>query len=373
MHITDIKAVYPEYRHHVVRASDSRHTDRWHSVTLAAPDETGAFGRRHFWQIVVRVESSTGHTGFGMGGGGVASVEVVNRHFRDLLIGRRVDCVEDIQQIWDDLYYASIPYGRKGIGIMALSGVDIALWDLLGHAESKPVHELIGGLRKQRVRAYAMGVDTVWYRDLGYTAHKLPQLYTGADSDCEDMVAAVSLARDTFGADAALMIDCYKTWSADVTLEMARLLAEFDVYFFEDVLIPDDLDGLAALRPLVKPVLIAGGEQEYTHYGFTEVARAGALDLWQPDVNWCGGVTALLRIVELAEREGVPVAPHRGGEAFGLAVIAATDCEDLAEMLPGARGVPREELWLGQPMVEDGYLSPSDRPGFGVTVNEAML
>ena len=373
MLITDVKAVYPKYRHHVVRPSDSSHAGGWRSVTLAAPQETGAFGRRHFWQIVVQVQSSTGHAGLGMGGGGVASVEVVNRHFRDLLIGRRVDSVEDIQRIWDDLYYASIPYGRKGIGIMALSGVDIALWDLLGGAECKPVYELIGGLRKQRVRAYAMGVDTQWYRDLGYTAHKLPQLFSGADADYEDMVAAVALARDTFGRDAPLMIDNYKTWNTDVTLEMARCLAEFDVYFFEDVLTPDDLDGLAAVRPLVKPVLIAGGEHEYTHYGFTEVARAGALDLWQPDVNWCGGVTALLRIIEIAGREGVPVAPHRGGEAFGLPVIAATDCEDLAEVLPGTRGVPREELWLGQPKVEDGYLSPTDRPGFGVTVNEAML
>ena len=130
---------------------------------------------------------------------------------------------------------------------------------------------------------------------------------------------------------------------------------------------------MAALRPLVKPVLIAGGEHEYTHHGFTEVARAGALDLWQPDVNWCGGVTALLRIINVAERVRIPVAPHRGGEAFGLAVVAATDCEDLAEVLPGAHGVPREELWLDQPEVVDGYLSPTDRPGFGVTLNDAML
>ena len=238
MQITNVTAVYPKYRHHVVRHSDSSHADTWRSVTLAAPDETSAFGRRHFWQIVVRVESSTGHTGLGMGGGGIAAVEVVNRHFRELLIGRRVESVEHIQNIWDDLYYASIPYGRRGIGIMALSGVDIALWDLLGHAERKPVFELIGGLRKQRVRAYAMGVDTMSYRDLGYTAHKLPHLFSGADSDYEDMVAAVALARDAFGPDAPLMIDNYKSWNTDVTLEMARRLAEFNVYFFEDVLTP---------------------------------------------------------------------------------------------------------------------------------------
>ena len=367
MQITDITAVYPRHQHHVAAPSSGR------SITVAAPAGTGMFGRQYFWQIVVRVESNTGHTGFGMGGGGIAAVEVVNRHFRELLVGRNVDNIEQIQEIWDDLYFASIPYGRRGLGIMALSGVDIALWDLLGRAEQKPVFELIGGLRKERVRAYAMGVDTVWYRDLGYTAHKLPQLFTGADSDYDDIVTAVALARDTFGPIAPLMIDNYKTWNAEVTLEMAHRLAEFNVYFFEDVLTPDDVEGLATLRPLVKPVLIAGGEHEYTHYGFAELARAGALDLWQPDVNWCGGITALLKIIELASREGVPIAPHRGGEVFGLAVVAATDCEDLAEVLPGIRGVHQEELWLGQPKVEDGYLSPTDLPGFGVTLNESML
>ena len=373
MRISDVKAVYPEYRQHVLLSSVPSPAGAWRSVTLAAPEKTAAFGRRHFWQIVVRVEAGSGRTGCGMGGGGLAAVEVVNRHLRELLIGRRVDSVEDIHRIWDDLYYASIPYGRRGIGVMALSGVDIALWDLLGRAEGRPVHDLIGGLRKERVRAYAMGIDTTWYRDLGYTAHKLPHLFTGTASDYDDMTVAVSIARETFGRDAPLMIDCYKSWNAGVALEMARRLAEFDVYFFEDVLTPDDLDALAALRPLVKPVLLAGGEHEYTHHGFAELARAGALDLWQPDVNWCGGVTALLRIIEVAERAGVPVAPHRGGEAFGLAVVAATGCADLAEVLPGERSARREELWLGQPAVEDGYLRPTERPGFGVTLNEAML
>ena len=137
MKITNVKAVYPNYKH-------------------VAPS-----WRTHFWQIVVRVETDAGAVGLGYGGGGVAAVEVVNRHFRELLLGRSVNSVDDIQTIWDSLYAASMPYGRKGIAVMALSGVDLALWDLLGKAEGKPFYELIGGLRKNRVRAYATGQDTL--------------------------------------------------------------------------------------------------------------------------------------------------------------------------------------------------------------------
>ena len=329
--------------------------------------------RTHLWQTVVRVETDAGVAGLGYGGGGGAAVEVVNGHFRELLAGLRVDTVSDIRSIWDTLYTASLPYGRKGIAVMALSGVDLALWDLLGRAEGKPVCELLGGLRKRRVRAYATGEDPRWYAELGFTGHKFGHRWTGADTDYDDAVASAALARGLLGPDALVMADGYMTWNAEVTLEMARRLAEFYIYWFEDVLTPDELAGQAALRPLVKPVLIAGGEHEFTHHGFAEVARSGALDIWQPDTTWCGGITAGLRILELARQAGVPVVPHRGGEVWGLHLIAATDCEDLAEVLQGVRGEPRDQLWLDEPEVKDGYITPPDRPGFGVTLNEALL
>ena len=169
------------------------------------------------------------------------------------------------------------------------------------------------------------------------------------------------------------MIDTYMSWDSQVTLEMSRRLSEFNIYWFEDVCTPDDLDGQAALRPLVKPVLISGREHEFTQHGFAEVARAGALDLWQPDITWCGGITAGLRILDIARQAGVPVAPHRGGEVWGLHLIMATEELDLAERNPGRRGAPRDELWLGEPQPKGGFLEPSDEPGFGVKLNEAMV
>ena len=103
------------------------------------------------------------------------------------------------------------------------------------------------------------------------------------------------------------------------------------------------------------------------------VARANALGLWQPDMTWCGGITAGRRIIDLARDAGVPVSPHRGAEVWGLHLIAASDWADFAEMHSDHINARRDELWLDEPQVVDGYIAPPDRPGFGVTLNEAML
>ena len=349
MKITDVKAVYPQYRH--VPPS-------W---------------RTNLWQIVVRVESDTGVVGYGYGGGGKAAVEVVNGHMRELLIGRTLDDTSDIFSAWDDLYFQSIPYGRKGIGVMALSGIDLALWDALGKAEGQPVHALIGSRTKGRINAYATGADAEWYAEIGFTAHKFSHRAVGGPEDYETAEQAAVRAREIMGSDARLMIDTYMSWDTETTVEMGRRLAPYGIYWFEDVLTPDDLEGQAALRPQVKPTLIAGGEHEFTHIGFAAAAKAGAMDLWQPDITWCGGITAGLRILDIAREYGIPVAPHRGGEVWGLHLIAASDCMDLAEVLPGVRGGTKDRLWIGEPFPEGGRIEPTDAPGFGVSLNEAMV
>lgn len=355
MKITNVSAVYPRYES-VVKS--------W---------------RTNLWQIVVRVETDAGITGYGYGGGGLAAVEVVNGHFAELLNGKPVNSTDDIEAIWDDLYTASIPYGRKGIAIMALSGVDLALWDTFGKAEREPVAALLASADseneklKPRVRAYATGADTDWYAELGFTAHKMPHRWTGSPRDYESAVTAVSQARETFGPSAEIMLDVYMSWDSHVTVEMSKRLSEFKLHWFEDVLTPDDLEANAALRPLVHPTLIAGGEHEFTHVGFADVARTGAYGVWQPDITWCGGITAGLRITRMGIESGAQVVPHRGGEVWGLHLIAASGCEDFAEVLPGSRNGQRDDLWIGEPQATDGYLSINDEPGFGVKLNESML
>ena len=327
----------------------------------------------HFWQIVVRVKADNGVVGYGYGGGGEPACLVVNQHFRELVVGTEIETVDDIQALWDRVYALSLPYGRKGLPIMALSGLDLALWDLLGKVQDRPVYDLLGGLRKPKVRGYATGGKLEQYRDMGYTATKFPPGQSASDADVRYTVDMARHARSLFGDDALIMTDPYMAWDFDTTRLMADALREFDLYWFEDVTTPDHLEEQAALREIVHPINIAGGEHEFTRFGFGQIAKAGALDIWQPDVAWCGGITETLRILEIAQEHNVPVVPHRGGEIWGLHVIAATDCEDLAETHPERWEESADELWIDEPRGVDGYLSPLDRPGFGVILNETML
>ena len=282
MKITSVTAVYPSYKNIV---------SSW---------------RTHFWQIVVKIETDKGLVGYGYGGGGLAAVEVVNKHFSEILCGKEINDTQDISVLWDDLYQQCLPYGRKGIAIMALSGVDLALWDLVAKSEHVPVYRLVGIRSKQQVRTYATGTDIEWYGDSGFTAHKFPHRWTD-EADYQKAVNSAEMARSILGEKALVMIDTYMSWNRDVTLEMTKILSPYNIYWFEDVLTPDDLLGQANIRSKVKPTLLAGGEHEFTHHGFMEIARSAALDIWQPDITWCGGITAALRIIEIADKFGVPV------------------------------------------------------------------
>lgn len=349
MKITDVKAVYPAWK--------KKGTGAW---------------QEYYWQIVVRIETDAGVVGYGCGGGGEPGKLIVNGHLRDALVGRTVGHVDDIRDIWDHLYFKSLPYSRGGIVIMALSGIDLALWDLLGKAEGKPVYELIGGLKKATVRAYATGGDPARIRDLGYAAVKCSHQWR-TDADYDKAVALAARCRGMFGRDALLMFDCYMSWDAEVALRMRELLGEYEPYWFEDLITPDHLDELAVLRPRLAPVLLAGGEHDFSHHAFGAIARTGALDLWQPDITWCGGITAGLRILELARSHDIPVCPHRGGEIWGLHLVAATDCLDLAETHPDRWNDPEDTILLDEPVVSGGVIAPPDRPGFGVTLKPAYV
>lgn len=351
MHIADISAVYPRYS-----GFDAKN---W---------------RKHLWQIVVRVTTDTGQVGYGYGGGGKASLPIINGHFRELLVGQPIGEVADIARIWDTLYYESLPYGRKGIAIMALSGVDLALWDALAKAEDITVAQLIGKVDKPSVNVYATGPDSEWYAELGVAGQKLTHRWNGNQEDYDTAVQAADAARQTLGPEKLLMFDVYMTWDEAVTESMAALLQPFNIYWFEDVLTPDDYDRLAKLRPVVNPVNLAGGEHEFGVKGFEDAANAGAFDIWQPDITWCGGMTAGVRIANLASQHGAKVIPHRGGEVWGLHLVAASQhCEDLAELVLGNRGSRTHEIWFGQPELKDGKLEIRDELGFGVVPNEALL
>ena len=255
---------------------------------------------------------------------------------------------------------------------MALSGIDLSLYDILGKAEKKPVAKLLNPVNKQTMRCYATGVDTDWYAETGFTAQKIPHRWTGKDS-IETAVSSTEAVRSALGSRAEVMLDVYMSWDTDVTIQMNTALKHVGIHWFEDVLTPDDLAELGRLREQIHPVHMAGGEHEFTDRGFAEISRNRSYDIWQPDITWCGGITAGLRIVEMAIQDKATVVPHRGGEPWGLHLIAASQCEDFAELVMGTRSSEKDDLWIGSPKPENGYIQITDAPGFGVEPDANLL
>lgn len=341
MQITDVRAVQP--------------------VSPGSPPDW----RTSLGQILVAVDTDAGLTGYGVGGGGRAGIHVIRTVLRDVLLGH---APHRIEHLWRSMYRASLPFGRKGIAVMALSGVDLALWDLRGKAENVPVAELLGGATGRPIPAYVTvwgEVDPAWAESC--RAFKLHVEHGEGGHRTERVAKAVERARSVIGPDASLMLDGWMRWDVETTLRIAEQTAECALAWIEEPLSPDDLEGYAQLVQRC-PVPIAGGEHEFTANGFAALVEGRLHQVLQPDACWCGGLTELIRIYQMAREAGLRVCPHRGAEVWGLHAIAALDDRPLAES-----GRPWMTWVGGQPPVVDGCITLSDRPGFGVEIDEDRL
>ena len=315
-------------------------------------------------EIVVEIKTDQGITGYGLGGGGAAGAAVVEHHLSELLVGANPLHVE---MLWDQMYGSMAFYGRRGLGVMALSGVDLALWDIAGKQAGVPVHKLLGGPVKDKVPAYYTGYNMEGALRLGFRGFKLPIRYGPRDGreGMKSTIDELRKIRGIIGPDAELMIDVSCQWNVPYTLEMADRMAEFRLYWIEEPLTPDELEGYAQLCREIRGPLIASGEHEYTRFGFQELIGHGAVKLLQPDTTWSGGLTEVRRIAALASAHGLPMAPHRGSSPYGLTVIMTTPNCVFAENL----GVMEEGNELMQAITsrfEKGYYYPNEKPGFGV-------
>jgi L-rhamnonate dehydratase len=316
-------------------------------------------------QILVIVETSDGVTGYGVGGGGLAGVHVVTTVLRELLVGRDA---EPVEELWEAMYRHTLPYGRKGIAIMAISGVDLALWDVRGKAAGKPVVELLGGKTGAPIRTYVTVWDDVPPEVVGKS--RAYKLHAGGHDDHEleeTVVRAVERARQAIGPDCELMLDAWMKWDVESTLRIADRIAAFNVGWIEEPLPADDFAGYEELGDRC-PIPIAGGEHEFTAAAFREIIDRRLHQVLQPDVCWVGGLTELVKIYEMANRAGLRVCPHRGAELWGLHAVAALDPQPLAES-----GRPWMTWVGGQPPISEGVIHLAGAPGFGVTVDEPNL
>jgi len=316
-------------------------------------------------QILVAVDTDAGLTGYGVGGGGAAGCHVVRTVLRDLLSGRDP---ANVESLWREMYRATLPFGRKGLAIMALSGVDLALWDLRGKVAERPVAELLGGRIGEPIPTYVtVGADVEAALGQGHAGYKLDLAFVRDRLDEEVLVQRVAEAREAIGPGRMLMFDAFMAWDLPKARRMAERLAPYDLVWLEEPLAPDDLAGYAELSR-TSPIPIAGGEHESTPAGFGELIDRRLHRVLQPDACWCGGMTVLAWVYERARQAGLRVCPHRGAEVWGLHAIAALDPDPLAET-----GRPWMTWVGGQPAVENGTVRLSDRPGFGVDFDEALL
>ena len=306
----------------------------------------------------------------GIGQGGIGGGPLVEQHFTKLLLGQDPF---DIERIWDTLWRSSMYYDRAGIGMHAISGIDLALWDIVGKALNTPVYRLIGGETKSRIPAYCTGNDIDQHLEFGFKRLKLAMAHGPADGR-EGMRKNVELVKSTrakIGDDGDIMLDCWMAWTEQYTIEMAAMLAPYRPYWMEEVLQPHDYEGFGRLREAVKPIRIATGEHEYTRYGFRQLLEHRSAGLWQPDMHWCGGLSELRRIAALAAAWDIPVIPHVGGTRDGVHFTMATTNAPWAEMFMPPPGAPKSvyDQWAELNSVSRGpegiYVRPPEDPGLG--------
>jgi L-alanine-DL-glutamate epimerase-like enolase superfamily enzyme len=341
--------------------------------------------RFHSW-LLVELGSDAGWVG--MGNAGLAprvAKQVIDLYLKDVLIGSDPF---DSEYLWQHMYRKTIAFGRKGIGMVAISAVDIALWDLMGKALKQPVFRLLGGKTKKRIpvyasRLYSQPLDELQqeaerYKASGFKAMKLRFGWGPADGaeGMERNVELVRTVRGAIGDRIELMADAYMGWSFDYARRMIPLLAPYRLRWLEEPVIPDDIGGYAALKAM-NLIPIAGGEHGFTLYDFRQLVDARAVDVIQFDTNRVGGITVARKIQALAEAYEIPVIPH-AGQMHNYHIVMASYNSPMAEFFPPVDiEVGNELFWYifkGEPAARDGFIELSeDLPGLGLSVDEERL
>src|SRR6201988_4047382 len=351
--------------------------------------------------LLVEVETDDGIIGIGeSGGGGGSTRRVIEKQLRPMLLGKDPLLIE---RLWQKMFARTRQFGRRGIVMNAISGIDIALWDLAGKIARLPLYRLLGGCR-ERVEAYASGgfyqegksVDHLageaeGYRARGFKGMKMkvgrnPSTQTHlrhlvdhaglCEVEPEEDIARVAAVRRALGPRAKLMVDVNCAWSPSFAIEMGRAFEPHKLYWIEEPVATDDIEGSANVADALATPM-AGYETETGLYGFRELITRGAVDIVQPDIAWSGGFSECRRIAALAQAHHLMVAPH----AFAGAVLLVAALHFIASIPNGLvlefdqnpNGL-RDEL-LKQPLAidRDGMMRVPERPGLGIELDPAAL
>jgi L-alanine-DL-glutamate epimerase-like enolase superfamily enzyme len=341
-------------------------------IPLKEGNPISAYPNRRRVHIIVEVSTDEGIKGYGESipftYGTVSGY--IEQQLKPLLVG--MDPTQ-IERIWDKAYKVSFGHGTRGISLYALSAVEVALWDILGKYRRLPVYEMIGGLCKPKVKAYAslmeyakpeeVGEISVQWAEQGYKAVKIHQ-------GKKDAIESTKAVRDAVGDDIEVMLDVNGAWSPRESLKAVRKLEKYDLTWLEEPIWPvDDYASLAWLRSKTD-IFIAGGENEHTHHGFRNIVQSGAYDIIQPDVIMTGGISTCRKIFGMAEAWNLGVATHSFFFGPGVPAAVQLSLSNVSSEWVEINAVPLEDFFI-KPAYRpvDGYVSAPAKPGLGFEID----
>jgi D-arabinonate dehydratase len=327
---------------------------------------------------VIKVETDKGVTGIGVFQG-VYEAEEIGRsilgHLKQYAIGQNPF---DTERIWDDMWQPKL-IGRRGLTTRVISGIDIAMWDIKGKVANRPVHKLLGGFA-DKVPVYIAGgyyeegkglddLATEMEESVAMGANAIKMKIGGAPIN-ED-VERVRVVREAVGPDVKLLVDANCAYRFYEAIEIARKMEKYDIFWFEEPVNPDDYKGHKLISEATS-IPIATGENEYTRYGFRDLIEARCVAILQPDALIMGGVTEFMKVAALAQAHDLPVSPH-GKQDVHIHLVAAVPNGLTLEFYRGSTDPMWDKMFLHALQVEDGFVSPPDRPGMGLELNDEAL
>ena len=344
-------------------------------------DAMGSF-RFHEW-LICEVETDEGTIGIGNAALAPQLVKkTIDTYLTPLVVG---EDPFDFSYIWEKMYRRTHAWGRRGLGMVAISAVDIALWDILGKLTNKPVFKLLGGRTKEKIPVYASKLysqpiknlqqEAESYKKQGFTMFKMRFGWGPKDGSAgmKKNIELVEAVREVIGYDTDLMLECYMGWNLDYSKRMIPKLVKYNPRWLEEPVIADDVNGYKELNNM-NAIPISGGEHEFNLFGFKQLLDLNALSYIQYDNNRVGGFTIAQKINALAEAYQVPVIPHAGQMHNYHLTMSNFNCP-IAEYFPVNDVEVGNELFYyifkGDPSPKDGYINLDDNtPGLGLSLTE---
>ena len=327
-------------------------------------------------EVWVQVTAEDGTWGLGLCSFGEPVAALVDHHFAPLLEGR--DCMA-LEFLNDLMWRSGQRMGTGGLTSVAQSGVDLALWDLKGKLLGQPVYRLLGGPSRDKAPVYCTSDDLGWSKELGFTAFKVsnPAHYEMGIEGLNMVEEKIAKAREEVGPNAELMFNPVMSFNVEFTLRLAERLRPYGLRWLEEPLIPTDLEGHIELKRAITWIPLATGEDHHGRHPFRQLVENRAVDVVQPDITWCGGLSEAVKIYTIAEAAGIITILHNGAaNPFGQHFALAMPESPMAEYWMGSDpGVPLEEVCPipGMSMPKNGYVTPTDAPGFGMEIVEEWI